>query len=662
LLRLAAEDALALVLAPPRRVTGVTGTGLAAVQGVGAVAAGRVSLTGRLTADAAEVRVTYSDGTRSEPVVLRRSESPEGRLLATAWGAGRVARLAPQAERHEEELLDLGRRFGLVSPASSLLVLESLDQYLRHDVEPPAMLAAMRRQWREARARAGKDQRDTQGAKLEAVVAMWQARVAWWERKPDVLTSAPRKDVEAAPVADPRPAAAPASPRPAAFDSVAATKSPMVMKGVFASRGRALGGAAADRDAVSEGEPGREAEASIQVKAWNPDTPYLKRLQAAAPGEREKVYAEQRARFAASPAFYLDCADFLLRAGDTASGVRVLTNLAELRIEDAALLRVLAWRLQQAGELGRAVAVLRRVARLRSEDPQSWRDLALALAERGKRAHAAADLEEAMKLFEKVILGRWNRAAEIEVLALEELNALIAWIGRGPGSVRPAVPPLDPRLLKNLDTDVRIVLAWDADATDVDLHVVEPGGEEAFYGHNRTAAGGLVSRDITDGYGPEEYLVRRTLKGAYAVRAKYFGSRQQTVIGPATLTATIFTDWGRATEKRQTLTLRLDRPHDIVEIGRVDLGGEGEGKAATAVLTGRGGEVSGFECLTVGMTAQGVSAVVGLPAEKLASLRSEVWVFRGEGRTWKLTFDKATGGLVRVAEALPGNAELIVVQ
>ena len=50
-------------------------------------------------------------------------------------------------------------------------------------------------------------------------------------------------------------------------------------------------------------------------------------------------------------------------------------------------------------------------------------------------------------------------------------------------------------------------MSWDADATDMDLHVVEPSGEEAFYSHNRTTIGGLVSRDFTQGYGPEEYMV-----------------------------------------------------------------------------------------------------------------------------------------------------------
>jgi tetratricopeptide (TPR) repeat protein len=449
------------------------------------------------------------------------------------------------------------------------------------------------------------------------------------------------------------------------------------MMDAVAEQGNSLAAAAApaepvanpERKSSKDGESAMPQGASIQVTAWNPDTPYLKKLRAAGKAEREKVYAEQRATFAASPAFYLDCADYLLREGEAALGVRVLTNLAELRIEDAALLRVLAWRLQQAGEIDRAVVILRRVTKLRPEDPQSWRDLALALAERGKGARSAADLEEALRLFDKVVFGTWNRTVEIEIFALEELNALLAWIGRAEwaGAKKPEAPALDARLRKNLDVDVRIALVWDADATDVDLHVLEPTGEEAFFSHNRTAIGGLVSRDITDGYGPEEYLVRQAFKGVYAIKAKYYGSRQQTVVGPATLTATVFTDWGRPAEKRQTLTLRLDKPRDIVEIGRITFGGGAVVEPAVKPeTTGEApvprGAAEAFEGLRVGMKAEAVMAAVGLPAQKLSSERNEVWVYRRGERTWKVTVEKAGGGVARVVEALPGNAEMIVVQ
>ncbi len=45
----------------------------------------------------------------------------------------------------------------------------------------------------------------------------------------------------------------------------------------------------------------------------------------------------------------------------------------------------------------------------------------------------------------------------------------------------------DHRLLRPLPLDLRITLAWDAGNTDIDLWVIDPNGEKAYYGHRRQA-------------------------------------------------------------------------------------------------------------------------------------------------------------------------------
>jgi len=162
-----------------------------------------------------------------------------------------------------------------------------------------------------------------------------------------------------------------------------------------------------------------------------------------------------------------------------------------------------------------------------------------------------------------------------------EANAILARLQRLPmlGDIPIA---LDPRLRQNLDCDVRIVLTWDADMTDVDLWVTEPSGEICMYNHNRTTIGGLVSRDFTQGYGPEEYCLRKTMPGKYLIQANYYGSRQQELTGPCTVQATVITDFGRPNEKREALTLRLTSQKETVTVGTVTLGGAGGAKAEPA--------------------------------------------------------------------------------
>jgi hypothetical protein len=193
--------------------------------------------------------------------------------------------------------------------------------------------------------------------------------------------------------------------------------------------------------------------------------------------------------------------------------------------------------------------------------------------------------------------------------------------------------------------DLRVVMSWDADATDIDLHVLEPSGEKAFYGRNHTAIRGHVTRDITDGYGPEAYLLRAAPAGIFTVMAQYFGSRQQTVMGPATVTARVFTNWGRDNEASQLLTLRLDTRGGMVEIGKVGMGGA----AATFAA-------ADFTALRVGMTEADIIERLGKPART----DGDDWLYTTGNRNWKVVLkDKK---LLRAIELLPGNAEMIVVQ
>ncbi len=69
---------------------------------------------------------------------------------------------------------------------------------------------------------------------------------------------------------------------------------------------------------------------------------------------------------------------------------------------------------------------------------------------------------------------------------------------------------------------LKIILMWDTDETDVDMHVIEPNGEECYYGHSNTSTGGSLDVDIVNGYGPEIYTRSTPLKGEYTIRAKYY--------------------------------------------------------------------------------------------------------------------------------------------
>jgi hypothetical protein len=210
----------------------------------------------------------------------------------------------------------------------------------------------------------------------------------------------------------------------------------------------------------------------------------------------------------------------------------------------------------QAGEHARAVSVLRQVLAMADEEPQSHRDLGLALAAAGDRQGAITHLYD-------VVARDWDqRFAEVDMIALNELNAIVA---TSPTPLDTAF--VDRRLLRNLPVELRVVLGWDSDNSDMDLWVTGPDGEKCFYGHRNTREGGRLSDDFTGGYGPEEFLLRNARPGRYRVQAHFFGERQQVVTGATTLSLRLSTGWGTRKQKDQAVVLRLSGKDDTVLVG-----------------------------------------------------------------------------------------------
>ena len=126
-------------------------------------------------------------------------------------------------------------------------------------------------------------------------------------------------------------------------------------------------------------------------------------------------------------------------------------------------------------------------------------------------------------------------------------------------------------LLQAMPLDLRVVLSWDADNSDMDLWVTDPNGERAYYGNRLTYQGGQMSQDFTGGYGPDQFSLRNAKPGRYKVEANYFGSRQQLVTGATTLMLRLTTHWGTAKQKDQMVTMRLKDRAETVLVGEFEV-------------------------------------------------------------------------------------------
>ena len=619
---------------------------------------GRVHISGKLIAEEATVVLRYGYGSTEvsrREVRLRRSDTSDTGLVPRFWAQQKVERMMVASELDRDHLLALGRRYGIVTAETSLLVLETLEQHLEYGIEPPESRPDLRNRWLAHQSRTQKLQDHREAPRIDHILALWKARTHWW--RTDFSNWRKKRFFFQSSVSSTHTTDANQSASENTSSSRLTTqrageyvlridqpadhtvrmeeenrREELLERRVEAEAERSVrelahiisretelravledSGEFLQADATSSADYAQSSNsvqtlrtlnlstnlevssslefravdsattgaAQITLKRWDPRTPYMANLKAAAEsGRAYQVYLDQRAGFGNSPAYFLDCAVFLHEYNQPQLARRVLTSILELGLDEPDLLRVVAYRLIDVGDLDIATNLFEDVLEMRPEEPQSYRDLANVLALRWENsdwrlAHpqqADQNISRAMALLHPVVFGRWDlRLQEIEIIALMELNRLMAMVDRLLPEKRKEIlrPDLDPRLAGVLDVGLRIVLSWDTDLTDIDLWITEPTGNNVFYQKPHSAIGGRLSRDFTQGYGPEEYLLKQPIPGSYKIRAKYYGTHQRNLLGPVTVKAVIFTNWAHPDEERRELTLRLDRVRDIASIGEV---------------------------------------------------------------------------------------------
>ncbi len=547
---------------------------------------GRFSVAGALPDKQAdiELQLAHPSGRQQTiriPVKANASLSQQApsAVPAQQWAAWRSAQLAEDPVLNQVALERLAGEFALVGPNSSLIVLELASDYARYGLPAPPELAA-----EVARLQGLKlaQEQTSRSQQIEQVVAQFQARQTWWGKEfPKVKPAAkpeqqdkriqsegaavgqsterdalmkdgtpprPSVPVARAPVAAPAPAPAPMAPAaPAAAPPTASSLA-----------------AAPAQTKVQDASP-VPAPSQVTLQAWTPDAPYAQRLRRADTAQLYQVYLDERLANAQSSSFYMDAASVFFDRKQEALGLRVLSNLAGMNLENRQLLRLYAYRLMQSGQAARAIAVFDRVRVLAPNEPQSWRDLALAQAEVGQSQDAVNNLWE-------VVSRPWNsRFPGINLIALTELNAIAAVSpARGFGPV--SLDSVDTRLRRNLPLELRVTMAWDTDDTDVDLYVTDPLGEQAFYGRRLTLQGGNMSPDATGGYGPEEFSLKSPAPGLYQLSARFHSHRQQVLSEGTTLMLRISTGFGTPAWKDSYTTVRVAGSGQTVRVGEVKVG------------------------------------------------------------------------------------------
>lgn len=470
-------------------------------------------------------------------------------LLRRIWAEKQIAQL--EREGAEQKQIDaVGREYGVVTEGNSLIVLETVEDYVRYRITPPKELQM---EYSKRLANQEKQKEDSAKRILENVIAQSAEQSKWWNTQYPLKDSKSKnKAVIMEEVVYPIDNNAIADVAAVEAPSMERSASKEVSSNAMAKR------ATAPRSTPA---PASVPTSKIELNAYNPDTPYLKVMQYTEESKAVETYYKLKKEYGNTPSFYVDVADYFFKKGNREQAILVVSNLAELSLDDPQLLRMLGYKLSNYSAKKEAVQVFRKVAQLREEEPQSFRDLGLALAE-------DAQYNEAAKNLYRVVTNEWSsRFGDVQLVTLNDLNSLIA---RHQGI---DVSYIDKRLLKKEPVDVRVVLSWDTDNCDMDLWVTDPKDEKCYYQNTLTYLGGKISRDVTQGYGPEEFMLKKAENGKYKVQVDYFGTHSQKQLMPVSLRITFYTHFGTPQQKQEETTVRLSNAKEVIEVGAFQVTG-----------------------------------------------------------------------------------------
>ncbi|MDR0231022.1 MAG: DUF2135 domain-containing protein [Dysgonamonadaceae bacterium] len=551
---------------------------------------GNFSIAGILDASRTSLTLRFGYGNKVEQritVNLNTKDASQQANVHRIWAQKKINELDMCYEKNKEELTELGQQFGIVTRNTSLIVLETLQDYITYNIVPPVELQAEYFRWKKDR-----DDERLQNERDYIAEAISAANILknWWNTdftpkkqkypKPDgtnVVAMARidmmvSEDSRSEHIAYDRPRSAEdefaVPPPPELRESVRFT-APVIMEDVEVGYAEvsdelvlveqmAYADMAYEETKVKESNFNRRnvSQPTIKLALIKQDNAYTKQLTGKL-DEDYAAYLKLRPEYINTPTFYFDMADWFFRHNDRERALRILTSIADLDLENASLFRLLGYRLKEYKEYPLEAYICKKVIQWRPMEPQSYRDYALALADNGNYQAALDNLYSVLtQSYAQNIAGR---SQGIEEVVVTEINQLIA---KNP---KLRTNNISKELIQAMPVDIRVVINWNMNSTDIDLHLTDPNGETCCYSNRETALGGRISNDITQGYGPEQFMLKKAIKGKYSVYVNYYGDSQVKAEGPSTVMAEIYTRYADKTEQRQVVCLQLSKENKQVD-------------------------------------------------------------------------------------------------
>lgn len=490
---------------------------------IGSVIGEPVNIFGITSGNTGKLTAVFSVGNEKFeiPVDFSKAQQLENWQVAQFWAQRKINELELNSTQNRQEIKNISEQFGVVSKNTSLIVLDDINDYVRYKITPPQeLLADYQKIVSQNKGRVLEQRKNL----LSKAFDKTRELKTWWntEFKPVEKKEYPRISNQSTPV--------PQAQRDVPLSEVI-------------NSGRAdmtIEVSSSNKMVESEAKP----KGKITLVDVESTEEYMKDFQNLQSAEViYQKYLENRSKHEKQVSYYFDISKLLFKKGDKALSLKVLSTLAELDLENEELYKTIYYLLKQRGHYDKELWITQKILEWRPFDAQSHRDYALALVDNKKP-------QEALNIYKSLLYQEFTdeismRDNGIEEILIMEINNILKQNKNVDGS------KIDDRLKADLPVDIRVVINWNKDNTDIDLWVTDPKGEDCSYQHKSTAIGGRISNDFTQGFGPEQFLLKKAVKGKYKIKTNFFGERQNILSGPTTVMAEVYLYYSDGRQERK---------------------------------------------------------------------------------------------------------------
>ena len=297
------------------------------------------------------------------------------------------------------------------------------------------------------------------------------------------------------------------------------------------------------------------------TEASLPDTPYMSALFGSVDvNQAYQVYLDQRARYGASPDFFLNVASYFDNWNNDQLVERVLSNVRELPLADTEVLMALAYKYDEFGLQQQALQTYQYILDLKGNDLQHYRNLALAQVRAG-------EVNKALILYDRMNKGHFDPIvgySGLETSLTTEFRNLVA---TNRGRLNTSYVP--EKFKQNVRYHTRVVFEWNHFDAAFDLQIINPQKRYFTWTHSKASDPGRYAREQEQGFGMEEFYMTADDKGEWTFNLDYLGREKEANTRPTYLKVTTYRNYGMPgqTESVKVITLdEINRNENVLKV------------------------------------------------------------------------------------------------